>query len=285
MAPRRFCDLWWRIYAAWLCEQEFCLTNMAKIASDWFQCSIAHDQIDLKMFCFPYAGGTSLVFRKWDDFLPSTVQVIPVELPGRGARLRDSPFVSVPALIDDLSEVIRPLLDRPFVFFGHSMGAVIAFELARALRRKYDCGPQALFVAGRRAPQVPSSEPVTYHLPKDEFIKELIELDGTPKEVIENEELMEMMIPLLRADFQLVQTYEYTVDAPLLCPITAYGGLQDHHVPHDKLLPWKEMTISKFAMHMLPGDHFFIRSSQNLLLRSLARELRDIIVYPGANHA
>jgi len=250
---------------------------MAKIAGDWFQCGIPHNQIDLKMFCFPYAGGTALVFRKWGDFLPSTVQVIPVELPGRGPRLRDIPFVSMPALIDELSEVIWPLLDRPFAFFGHSMGAVIAFELARALRRKYGCEPQTLFVAGRRAPQVPNSEPATYHLPKDEFIKELIDLDGTPKEVIGNEELMEVMIPLLRADFQLIQTYEYTVDTPLRCPITVYGGLQDHHVPRDTLSPWKEMTISKFALHMLPGDHFFIRSSQNLLLGSLARELRDVI--------
>ena len=261
------------------------MTNMAKSASDWFQCGLVNDQVELKMFCFPYAGGTSLVFRKWRSYLPFTVQVIPVEPPGRGPRLQEPPFLGMPALIDDLSEAIGQLLDKPFVFFGHSMGAVIAFELARTLRRRYDCGPQAIFVAGRRAPQIPNGEPITYHLPKEEFIKELIELDGTPKEVIENEELMEMMIPMLRADFQLIQTYEYTVDAPLPCPITAYGGLQDHHVSHDMLLPWKEMTISKFALHMLPGDHFFIRSSQNLLLRSLARELRNVIVYPGANHA
>lgn len=258
---------------------------MTKSTSAWFQCGPVSDHVELKMFCFPYAGGTALVFKKWGDYLPSAVQVIPVELPGRGPRLQEPPFVGMPALIDELSEAIGQLLDKPFVFFGHSMGAVIAFEMARALRRRYSCEPQSLFVAGRRAPQVPNSDPFTYHLPKDEFIKELIELDGTPKEVIENEELMEMMIPMLRADFQLVQTYEYAVAPPLRCPITAYGGLQDSHVPRDVLSPWKEMTTSKFALHMLTGDHFFIRSSQDQLLRSLARELRQVIFSSRADHA
>jgi medium-chain acyl-[acyl-carrier-protein] hydrolase len=256
---------------------------MANTTGAWFQSGPAREQVDLKMFCFPYAGGTSLVFKKWGDFLPPTVQVIAVELPGRGGQLREPPSVSLPALIDDLEWRILPLLDKPFVLFGHSMGAIIAFELARTLRRKYARQPQALLVAGRRAPQLPSSEPVTYNLPKAGFIEELIKLDGTPKEVLEHAELMEMMIPLLRADFQLVQTYEYQSETPLRCPIIVYGGLQDHHVTRDMLLPWKEHTTSRCEVRMLPGDHFFIRSSQALLLGSLARELREVIVHSRVN--
>jgi medium-chain acyl-[acyl-carrier-protein] hydrolase len=258
---------------------------MSKITGSWFQHGHANNQADLNMFCFPYAGGAALVFKRWVDFLPSTLQVIPVELPGRGGRLREPPFLSLPALVEELAGEIEPLLDKPFVFYGHSMGAVIGFELARSLRRKYDREPQALFVGGRRAPQTPNDEPVTYHLPKEEFIEELIRLDGTPKEVVEHEELMEMMIPLLRADFQLIQTYEYTADTPLRCPITVYGGLEDIHVPRGLLLPWKEQTSSKFASYMLPGGHFFIRSSQDLLLRSLARELREVIAYSHVKNA
>jgi len=257
---------------------------MDKNTSAWFQNDDAHDHADFKMFCFPYAGGTAYMFKKWGEMLPSTVQVIPVELPGRGARLQEPAFISLPALIEELTGLIRPLLNKQFFFYGHSMGATIAFELARALRRKYGCEPEALFVGGRRAPQVASGEPVTYHLPKSEFIEDLIKLDGTPKEVIENDELMEMMIPLLRADFQLIQTYEYTPDTPLRCPISVYGGLQDCHVPRDLLLPWKEQTKSRFSLHMLPGDHFFLRSSQAQLLRSIARELRDIATLSCRNY-
>lgn len=252
---------------------------MAKTTDSWFQFGSTDEQVELKMFCFPYAGGTAMLFKKWEDLLPTAVQVIPVELPGRGARLKEPPFVSVPALIEELEDAIWPLLDKPFVFFGHSMGAIIAFELSRSLRCKHGREPQTLFIAGRRAPQITKGAPVTYDFPRDEFIEELIKLDGTPKEVIENAELMELMIPLLRADFQLVQTYEYLTDTPLQCPIIVYGGLQDYETPRDLLSPWKEQTSSRFALHMLPGDHFFIRSSQSQLLKLLGRELYEMIVH------
>jgi medium-chain acyl-[acyl-carrier-protein] hydrolase len=257
---------------------------MTRTTDGWFQFSATDEQVELKMFCFPYAGGTAKVFKKWEDFLPPAVQVISVELPGRGARLKEPPFVNIPTLIDELGDMIWPLLDKPFVFFGHSMGAIIAFELSRFLRRKHGREPQTLFIAGRCAPQITRSAPATYNLPKDEFIEELVKLDGTPKEVIEHAELMELMIPLLRADFQLVQTYEYRADTPLRCPIVVYGGLQDYETPRDLLSPWKGLTSSRFALHMLPGDHFFIRSSQSQLLRLLGRELREIIVHSRLTH-
>jgi medium-chain acyl-[acyl-carrier-protein] hydrolase len=258
---------------------------MTKRTDAWFQTGPACEQAGLNLFCFPYAGGAALVFKKWWDFFSPAVQVIPVELPGRGARLQEPPFVSLPALINELEDAIQPLLDSPFVLFGHSMGAIIAFELGRSLRRKYGREPQALFVAGRRAPQAPDDEPITYNLPKDKFIEELIKLDGTPREVIEHAELMELMLPLLRADFQMIQTYEYLAETPLSCPITVFGGLQDIETPREKLLPWKELTCSRFALHMLSGDHFFIRSSQSHLLRLIARELNDVFALYPLNNA
>jgi medium-chain acyl-[acyl-carrier-protein] hydrolase len=247
-------------------------------ADSWFHIGNARRQVDFKLFCFPYAGGTASVYRNWGDLLPSTVQVIPVELPGRGNRLKEHPFVSLPRLTDVLAETMLPLLDSPFAFFGHSMGAVIAFELARCLRRQQAPEPQAIFVSGRNAPQISDPDPVTYNLPKDEFIEELGKLDGTPKEVLEHAELMELMIPLLRADFQVVQTYEYRAEPPLRCPIIGYGGLQDRDVTRDLIQPWEEQTSSDFGLHMLPGDHFFIRSSQPLLLGLLSQDLNRIIV-------
>lgn len=261
------------------------MNNINKITKTWFQNGRVSEQAELKMFCFPYAGGTSLMFNKWADLLPSTVQVLPVELPGRGVRLKEPAYISLPELIDELEEVIWPLLDKPFVFFGHSMGALIAFELARTLRHKYGRESQALFVSACRAPQTPKIEPITYNLPHDEFINELIKMDGTSKAVIEDAELMEMIIPLLRADFQLVQTYEYLPGTPFRCPINIYGGLQDHHIPRELLLPWREQTSSRCSLRMLPGDHFFIRSSQAQLLKLLARDLQELMVYSRAHGA
>jgi medium-chain acyl-[acyl-carrier-protein] hydrolase len=190
----------------------------------------------------------------------------------------------MPALTDALAEVILPLLDVPFAFFGHSMGATIAFELARRLHREYRRDPQAFFVSGGRAPQVPYSDPITYNLPIAEFMEKLGKLGGTPPEILGNAELVELMIPMLRADLQLDQTYQYDPDSPLRCPITVYGGLQDYQVPREMLLPWKELTISRFALHMLPGDHFFLRSSQEDLLRLLNRDLREIAVDSRINN-
>ena len=268
-----------------LSEQANVRRCMLTTTNAWFLNGNRSTHVELKMFCFPYAGGAAVVYRGWEEGLPSAVQVIPVELPGRGTRLKEPPFISLPTLVDALAEVIQPLLDTPFALFGHSMGAVIAFELARCLRRKYGREPEALFVAGRRAPQITCSDPATYNLPKDEFMEELSKLDGTPKEVLEHAELMEMMVPLLRADFQLIQTYNYIADTPLRCPLTVYGGLQDCHVTRDVLLPWKELTSSRFSLHMLPGDHFFLRPSQTLLLGMLTRELREVIVGTRMNNS
>lgn len=225
------------------------------------------------------------MYRDWVDLLPPTVQVVPVELPGRGARLKEPPFVSVQPLVSMLAEAMMPMLDTPFAFFGHSMGAVIAFELARRLRRQFGREPQALFASGRRAPQVPNSEPITYDLPDDEFIAELQRLDGTPKEILEHAELMGLLIPLLRADFQLIQTYDYVADVPLRCPITVYGGLQDYEVTPDMLRPWEEQTSAGFGLHMLPGDHFFLRSSQTTLLELLAMDLHEVMSHAHVSTA
>jgi medium-chain acyl-[acyl-carrier-protein] hydrolase len=203
---------------------------------------------------------------------------MPAELPGRGSRLREPAFVSLAELVNALTITMEQLLDKPFALFGHSMGAVIAFELARSVRLRYDREPEWLFVSGRRAPQIPHNDPPTFNLPKDQFIAELRRIAGTPTEVLEHEELMEYLIPLLRADFQLIQTYSYKPDARLDCPITAWAGLSDRKENRGLVEEWREQTSSAFALHMLPGDHFFLRSSETRLLQTLARELELAVV-------
>ena len=239
-----------------------------------FECN---ERVSLRLFCFPYAGGGALVYRDWHRILPANIGVYAAQLPGRGDRLAEPPFLDLPALIESLTEAVQSDLDKPFAFFGHSMGALVAFELARKLRDEYGVEPAHLFVSGRRAPQLRDSDPVTYNLEDAKFIEELRRLNGTPRVMLENPELMELMGPTLRADFQICQTYVYTDSPPLRCPIAVFGGLQDEDITRENLQPWQNHTSGSFTLRLLPGDHFFLHSSEAILLRLIAKELQQLI--------
>jgi medium-chain acyl-[acyl-carrier-protein] hydrolase len=242
--------------------------------NSWVICPQPNPQAALRLFCFPYAGGSSLVFRTWSDSLPTTVEVSAIELPGRGRQIQLAPFNKIEPLVDAIASQIQPYLDKPFAFFGHSMGGLVSFELARLLRKKHGISPVNLFVSGRRAPQITNSKPPIYNLPEPAFIDELRHLNGTPKTVLENAELMQLFLPILRADFAVLETYVYTPEPPLECPITVLGGLQDLEVSCDQLQAWQNQTTGAFSLHTFPGDHFFLHSAQNLVLESLAKYLQ-----------
>jgi medium-chain acyl-[acyl-carrier-protein] hydrolase len=242
-------------------------------------CFIRHRPVSqprLRLFCFPYAGGNAFIYRSWGDQLPSHVELYSIEYPGRGTQLRQPAFTRLSAMIDFLYPGILPLLDKPFAFFGHSMGAMISFELARRLRKEQGLQPKGLFISGRRAPQIETDEPQTYDLPEDEFIDELRRLNGTPREVLEHPELLQLMLPILRVDFEFCQTYSYTPTAPLNCPIFVFGGLQDEDVPRNHLEAWRDQTTSALTLRMFPGDHFFLHANQSLLLRALSTDLYQL---------
>jgi medium-chain acyl-[acyl-carrier-protein] hydrolase len=230
----------------------------------------------LRLFCFPYAGGSALTFRAWGSGLPPDVEVCAVQLPGHGTRMKEQPFARLGPLVRDAAAALRPHLNEPFAFFGHSMGALVAFEVARLLRKEHRLAPRQLFVSGARAPQLDRTEPTTYDLPDSELLEDLRNLNGTPKEVLEEPELMRMLLPILRADFAVCQTYEYAYDLPLECPVTAFGGTVDTAVSRESLEAWRAQTTSDFSFHLLPGDHFFLNVEQALLLRLLTRELRRL---------
>ncbi len=230
----------------------------------------------ITLFCFPYAGGSANIYRNWADTMPVSVNVCPVHLPGRGSRMREQSYTSLAALVNDLAVHLLPFMEKPFAFFGHSMGAMISFELARKLRREHGLSPVQLFISGRRAPQIPDTDPITYNLPEKEFIEELLRLKGTPTEVLEHPELMQLLLPLLRTDFQICQTYRYQPDTPLECPMMVFGGLDDVGVSREVLEPWEELTSGAFSLRMLPGDHFFVHTSEGVILQAVARQLSQL---------
>lgn len=226
----------------------------------------------VQLFCFPYAGGGGWVFRTWRGEVPG-VDVRAVELPGRGTRARETPLTNLPALVEQVAEAIQACAGGPFAFFGHSMGALIAFEVARALRREGGIEPVHLFVSGREAPHVAGADPSFHALPDDELLQVLRDLKGTPDEVLENADLMQMLLPLLRADFALVESYRYSVEAPLRCAITAYGGTVDATVRIERLEAWRDQTTAPFTVRMIEGDHFFLHDAASSLLRGIAHDL------------
>jgi medium-chain acyl-[acyl-carrier-protein] hydrolase len=227
----------------------------------------------LRLFCFPYAGGSAVVYGSWWKSLPPHVEVCPVQLPGRGGRLMEKPYTQMGPLVADVASALRPLFDKPFAFFGHSMGAAIGFEVTRLLRREGARLPAHLFVSGRGAPQLRKPPEYAYKLPEAEFIEELRRLKGTPAEVLEHPELMQIVMPLVRADFEVIQTYSAADELPLDVPLSAYGGLTDEEVSREDLEAWGAQTTRAFSARMLPGDHFYLTANQHLLLPLLAQEL------------
>ncbi len=235
----------------------------------------------LRLFCFPYAGGGAAVFARWADLLPPEVELCRVQLPGRETRWREAPFTSLSLLVSTLVEEIHSYLDRPFAFFGHSLGALISFELARQLRRQFDLVPAQLFVSGRWAPHLPNPDPPIYQQPDAEFIDALRErYNNIPDAVVNDPELMEIFLPLLRADVTMLDTYVYVPGRPLDCPITAYGGSADRQVARAALEAWRQHTTRTFQVRVFPGAHFYLQAERMALLQDVSRELIALLSQP-----
>jgi len=250
-------------------------------AAAWVTCPRPNPRAALRLFCLPYAGGGPQIYYKWSAALPATVEVCPVQLPGRASRLAERPFTSLSHLVHALATALAPQLGKPFAVFGHSLGALLGFELARQIRRAYGLQPAHLFVSACTAPQEQRVRSPIHGLPEPAFLEEVRRLNGTPREVLEMPELLEMIIPVLRADFALIETYSFVAEGPLDCSITAFGGLQDDLTTREQLEAWREQTNASFAVRMLPGDHFFVNTAQPSLLRILHAELDALVSKAG----
>jgi medium-chain acyl-[acyl-carrier-protein] hydrolase len=222
------------------------------------------------LYFFPYAGGAAGAFRSWARALPD-IACYGVELPGRGMRAREQLTTSLDDIVDSVAEDLCKSVDQPFMFFGHSMGAVIAFEVARKLQTIDSHRPKHLFVSGRQAPQSRRPRRKVYLLPDDQLADAVIRLGGLPTDIANSSGLMDFLIPVLRADFTISQTYTFRAGERLGCGITAFGGTEDSDITLKDLYDWKEQTSDRFEVQRFSGGHFYLNHCQNEVARTILR--------------
>jgi surfactin synthase thioesterase subunit len=240
----------------------------------WLAPALLRTEARMRLFCLPYAGGGASVYRTWtNEVPPAELQVCAVQLPGRENRLGERPLGSTTALVPALLAGLRPYFDRPFVIFGHSMGALLAFELVREMRRLGLPQPRHLFLSAHRAPHLPGLLPHVHALEGPEFVAEMRRLGGTPEEVLAHEELMQIAEPILRADFRLCEMYEYTAGQPLDIPLSVFGGADDPKVGEQVLQPWREHTRASMRLRILPGGHLFLQQARTEVVAAILDDL------------
>lgn len=252
----------------------------------WFNTYGFPQQQQSRIFAFPYSGAGSLAYHKWAQaYRDSATDFLSVQLPGRENRFNEPPPDDLPKLVSTLAKAISPLLDKPYVFFGHSLGALLAFELCRELRRQGQPLPVHLIVSAFRSPEHPNPNRELHRLSDPDLISAIGAYGGTPPQVLANKELMGLLLPMLRADFKLHETYRYQDDSPLPCPLTALTGTTDPFVTHAHMQNWQQQTTARFQHLPLTGGHFFLNIQHDtinqLLKHTLAGQPYAYSAYPS----
>jgi medium-chain acyl-[acyl-carrier-protein] hydrolase len=227
-----------------------------------------------RLFCFPHAGGAPIAFFPWADLCGEDIECVGVQYRGRGQRLKEAPFTSVEEFVDEIGLDLSALCDKPFAFYGHSFGGLVAFTLARQLQRSGRPGPSHLFVGATRPPHLESPFPDIHGLADGEFIANIqSRYGGIPSIILEDAEVMKMFLPAMRGDFTAYESYRYQPAMALDIPITAFGGAQDKAVKADCLREWESHTAADFDLKILRGDHFFLQISAQELVRAVETRL------------
>lgn len=248
------------------------------LAARWIVRPRPNPAAALRLVCFPYGGVGSSAFRQWPAALPGDIELLAIDLPGREARLREPRFERLDPLIGALTDAVATRIDSPFAIYGHSVGSFVGFGFARELRRRGLPGPRHLFVSGRRAPQLPARSAVAT-LPDRELLAALRRMGGIP-EALAEPDLIEWYLPIIRTDIRISELDVVPDDAPLACPITAFGGLADDLVSPDEIKGWRSQTSAAFDHELFTGGHFFIQTARDEFLGSLARRLSQITTRP-----
>lgn len=224
----------------------------------------------LRLFCFPFAGGGASAYHAWCRYFGSEIEVVTVELPGRGGRIDEQPLLRLTPLVEELASVLP--LDRRFALFGHSMGALVSFELAHALSAR-KVRPEILFASSYRAPHLPSRFAPRHAMPDARLIEEIREMGGTPAEVIANPELRSMLLRQLRSDLEAAETHVVAERPPLDSPIRVFGGLADAAITVAELEGWRRHTSRDYRLRMFEGNHFYLYAAEPLLTRAISADI------------
>ncbi|MDF5718965.1 MAG: SDR family NAD(P)-dependent oxidoreductase [Rhizonema sp. PD37] len=251
-------------------------SKVTAAASDWLVFPKPNSDAHLRLFCFPYLGGSSSAFLSWAENLLPDIEVCVLQLPGSIDRLGEQPFDELNPLVKTLAQVVLPYLDKPFAFYGHSQGVLLCFELARYLRRENGKVPVHLFVGALHAPQLPHPSSSIAQISEEELL-EKTSLINLPQSVQQNTELMQLLLPSFKAGVLMVENYIYYESEPLDCPISAFGGMQDKAITQEHLSAWREQTCSTFKLQMFPGNHVFLHSDQELLLQAILQDFTPVL--------
>lgn len=248
------------------------------MAGAWIKRPRPAPQARVRLYCIPQAGSGASAFRTWPSGLGPGVEVRAVQLPGREERLGEPPLGAVPEVVGPLADALEAELAAPWALFGHSMGALLGFELLRELRRRGAPSAAHFFASGHRAPQLPDPLPPIHDLPEAAFLDEMDRrYGGVPAAVRASRELLDLLLPGLRADVAVCDTYAHAPDEPLGCPISAFGGTEDRTVSRADLEAWSRQTSRAFEVEMFPGDHFFLQTRQPELLRTVSARLEPLL--------
>jgi amino acid adenylation domain-containing protein len=243
---------------------------MLKLINEkWFFYPAQRKKARLKLFCFPYAGGTPHIFRNWANHLPEDIEVIALRLPGRDSRIKEKAYSDWSELLDALEDALLSCIDIPFAFFGHSFGARLAFELTKRFHAKGFALPTCLFISGCRCPHIPSPQPFLHELPQAEFFERVFSMNGISAEILSNQKLMEMFEPTMRADMKLSELWENSAQQ-INVPIVAFSGLNDSIDPPSNMRGWENYTQAQFSFYTFSGDHFFLHTNEKNLLGTLS---------------
>ncbi len=242
--------------------------------NQWLPSQFTHESGATRLLCFPHAGGGSAIYHRWEQQLPPHLTLLPVKLPGREGRLREPAHTSIAALLTAMTPSIASSITEPYALFGHSMGGLIAYELARKLQNEHNKTPKLLFVSACRSPDRFQQTQSLHRLPTEEMIESLIRDfnengESTPAE----REMMRAMADTLRADLQLLETYRHQGPAQLDCPIIGLAGSEDHKVTASDVNGWRSFTRAAFSLRTIPGHHFFLRQQEQSILQLIASKL------------